>query len=373
MKGRNHLVVASCIIAISLGMLMLSWPEEALGQMTIPTRTPTPDSGSTEQPTPKPTSENGGGNNQPQPTDEPVPTETPFPTATTTGIIVTDTPQLDASETPIFGSPTIIPNNEIPDPPTETPIASPTADYSLSGVEIVVFPPASLPFPEAGSCGTPPTFTATNTAIVNRGPSKDYPLAGLLAEGEVRPLTGRAAFSNWWVIQLDGSGRMGWVNDESGVIKGFTGRVPIISAPALDGLVPTPGGDAWVPTPSPGCDAPELLAGAALDTDTAEEISPPSGEPDHLPEVKIGDAEPVTANLADENTAELKALLAESNRGTDPTISDLAATAEPLELGPANTLQIPNFIPVAGIVLILGAIFVWIFAGRTRSTGSSDS
>jgi hypothetical protein len=49
----------------------------------------------------------------------------------------------------------------------------------------------------------------------------------------------------------------------------------------------------------------------------------------------------------------------------------LAESAAPLELGVASTTPTPNLLPIAGLVLVIAAIFVGLFL--RRSTGGSDA
>ena len=195
------------------------------------------------------------------------------------------------------------------------------------------------------------------------GPSPEYPLAGLIGESEVRPVVGRAAFANWWIVQLDGSGRVGWVSDDLGTVHGFTGRVPIITAPDLNGVAPTPGGTLWSPTPSAACDAPELLVGAVVDEEaTGFNVVPPSGKPDSLDALYDGfeAQQPASGDTAGEQPAT-------TVTGPENLVNELADSAQPLDLS-SSAQQLPNLMPVAGFVLILAAVIVGLMARRGRSS-----
>ena len=369
MSKHNRLVAAILILSFALGMLALFMPDNVFGQMTIPTRTPVPGGGGGGG-----GGDNGGGgggdnngggsgdnSNNPTATSEGGGTTNPQPTREATATVPAAQPSLTATTVSVpaatsTGTATATPFAVIPDELTSTPAASPTVEYRVEGLVIVAFPENSTSFTEAEPCGMPPTFTTSVETSATGGPSEAYPIVGLLGAGEVRPIIGRAAFTDWWVVQLDASGRMGWVSDLNGVVNGFTNRVSIVSAPALDGVVPTPGGDPWLPTPSPQCDAAELAVGAVADAPASGDFSPPSNEP-QLP--------PVELERADEG--ELALTLEEGGESTDQLLEELAAAAPPLDENSSGT-RLPNLMPVAGAVLIIAAIFVGLFAKRARTS-----
>jgi len=214
----------------------------------------------------------------------------------------------------------------------------------------------------------PPTFTSKDTTSIYAGPGDAYQLVGLIGETEVRPIVGRAAFTNWWVIQLDGTGRAGWVTDESGAIHGYLGRVQIISAPDLNGIVPTPGSNPWVPTPGADCSASELLAGVAFSNADSNGVeTPPSGLPDSPEKLtQLSQVEDPLIQTAGETGAPDEGNT-NRNAAADPLLNELAESATPLELPGTALSQFPNLMPVAGIVLILAAVIIGVFAIRNRS------
>lgn len=376
MLSRRSLFAVVCVLIFLLATAALSVPRLALGQMTIPTRTPVPDGGST--PEPQPTDDNSGGGNKPNPTTEPQPTDESQPTPSpepslppaTTVVNPTNTPVAVETAAPTGIMLTATPSATIP-PATETATPTATVGFFEIGDKSVDFPANNRPFPQASLCGMPPTFTSTGATSIYTGPGDAYHLVGLIGETEVRPIVGRAAFTNWWVIQLDATGRAGWVTDESGAFHGYTGLVPIISAPDLNGIVPTPGSNPWVPTPVANCGAAELLAGVAFDeADGNGVVAPPSGLPDgpekltQISQERDGKSPLIqtvgeTGAPDEDNT--------NSNTVADPLLHELADSATPLELPGTASSQLPNLLPVAGIVLILAAVIIGVFASRNRS------
>ena len=408
MLSQKNLIAACCVLALLLAMAAFTAPRLALGQMTIPTRTPVPDGGSPD-PEPEPTDDNGGGGNQPQPTEEPDPGPGPQPTnepqptdgaqplppspvpslapatAVPTLVVPTTTPIASAAAT-VAGS-TATPTATAATTSTGTPAATVTAEILVPGGEVVAFPENNRPFPQAIPCGMPPTFTVLDAISVYAGPGEDYQLVGLIGATEVRPIVGRAAFSKWWVVQLDNSGRVGWVNDGTGTVHGYIGRVPIVSAPELHGIVPTPGGNSWIPTPDANCNAPHLLAAAAVNqAGSSEDEVPPSGEPDSvagLPEYNRsglpdyseneqassseGVEAPYVQPVGESDESGVKSTLSEREAAAEPLLTELADSAAPLELPAPSTPQLPNLMPVVGLVLIIAAIFIGLYAKRNRS------
>jgi hypothetical protein len=129
--------------------------------------------------------------------------------------------------------------------------------------------------PTAVSCGFPPTLQAQNTTRVRTGPGADYEVLGRLSYLETRPIVGRAADAEWWVIQLTNQ-QTGWVANAVVTVQGNIGGVPIVAAPERNGVAPTPG-PLWQPTPNPDCPVTPTVTPApptetpetAVPTDTA--------------------------------------------------------------------------------------------------------
>ncbi len=411
--NRKNLIVTACMLSFLLMAAAFSGPQLVRGQMTIPTRTP--------RPAAQPTDDNGGGggggggNNNPNPTSEPEPqptnapgaTNVPAPappaqaTAVPTFTAPTATPAALISPTAAALTPTVLPSATLPAGVTATATATPIGAFA--GQEIIVFPANSQSFPQAEPCGMPPTYTATAAVTAFAGPSSAYPLAGLLGAAEVRPIVGRAGFAHWWVIQLDGSGRVGWVRDVKGAIHGFTGRVPILPAPALNGTAPAAGGSPWAPTPDPACDASAVLAASAANNGAAAagNLTPPSNAPEvpqHVAKTsavtggetggetgavtveeipQAVSAEPVPAqenaplNQAGGGSGKMLPDSGAANRdgaAAELLVGDLAEAAAPLDL-PATAAaesSAPNMMPIVAVVLILGAVILGMMAKRNR-------
>jgi hypothetical protein len=358
----NHKKTAGLVTALLIifaATAVLTTPLPVFSQPTIPTITPKPQP---TNPPPKPTSDNGGGGGKPSPTDPPpqptsVPVQPtnpplpPAPTATDFAVIPVASPTAGASPTPT----------------TAAPIASPTIAILATAV---AFPPDATPFPTAQPCALPPTFQPNAAITVYAGPGSAYPPVGLLAAAQARPIVGRAAFVPWWVIQLDSSGRIGWVSDIAGTVQGSTGRVSIMSAPDLNGAVPTPGADPWVPTPNPTCatvsEGAAEVAPAEPIVNLGTETAPPSNQPqvESIPgALPSGESSAATAgdlDLSGETSA--RRGRGDVAAAADQLVAELAAEAEPLEIAPAPSA--PNYLPIAGIVLIVAAIIVGVFIRR---------
>ncbi len=338
------------ITLLMAAVLGLANPFQAYGQMTIPTRTPAPP----DNPDPPPTDDNGGGGggggdnggNNPVPTSTPVPQDTPVPPAISIPPTNTATPLPLVSPTPLAGE-TI----EVPDvvltaeaEPSATIDFADRIDQIAPGSTPVDFPIVATAFPTAEPCGEPPTLTTLTIANVYEGPGSDYDVRDTLAADEVRPIVGRAAFATWWLIQLDDQYQQGWISDKAGVVQGFTGNVPIIEPPLINGVLPTPGA-AWDPTPAPACTPTptpttdgNVVSGSIID---------------------YSDSSPSTVR----NNTDVE--LAVDQR------SQMAEAAAPLDLEVPATTPTPNLLPIAGLVLVIAAIFVALFL--RRSPGGSDT
>jgi hypothetical protein len=135
----------------------------------------------------------------------------------------------------------------------------------------------------------------------------------------------------------------------------------------------------------PECNAPELLAGVVAGRASDDGIVaavPPSGRPDILEglpqyddatiitsdEPEGGEAEAVAIQSSGEQ-APVSANSAQSKRqsAADPVINELAESAAPLDLPAATSSQPFNLMPIAGLVLILAAVFIGLAAKRNRS------
>ena len=100
-----------------------------------------------------------------------------------------------------------------------------------------------------GECSDTPYIRAIDKLIVYGGPGMDFGPVSTLDAGEMRPITGRAGYAQWWRIMVK-SNLIGWVQDREVDEFGNTALVPIVAPPAINGATPTPGA-LWNPTPLP--------------------------------------------------------------------------------------------------------------------------
>lgn len=105
--------------------------------------------------------------------------------------------------------------------------------------------------PAVDACASPIVYNNRGQVNVRSGPGIDYDIVGVLALYETRPVVGRAPFAPWWLIELT-DGTLGWVSSEAVVVYGNGANVPLIAAPEIGGLTPTPG-QPWLVTPDPLC------------------------------------------------------------------------------------------------------------------------
>lgn len=366
MRNRTFVTPLLVFLLLLAATAVLNAPRPALGQMTIPTRTPKPETEPTNPPPqPEPTDDNGGGgNNNPAPTDPP-PQETAAPPPAPTSTLIVPSPT--ATSFAVVPLPSATPT-ATPLPVTPSPSPSPTV--VLLGT-LVPFPGGSAPFPTAAPCSRPPTFQArpARSTVAHAGPGAAYAEVGQIPAGQARPIVGRAAFVSWWVVQLDGSGRSGWVADPRGRVQGDTGRVPIVTAPDWEGVPPTPASDPWVPTPNPDCIttvAPAATAAEETAAQPAAELTPPSSNP-VIPaasaQAEDPSAEGTTLDISGETSARRGP--GDAGAAADQMVSDLAARAEPLEV--STPPSAPNFMPIAGLVLVVAAVVLGVYLRRGPS------
>ena len=347
MKNSRFIFVPILFALLFSVVFILANPDRVVGQMTIPTRTPVPDSPT--DPPPQPTDDDGdnGGGNQPSPSDTPQPVYTALPP--TAAVPATSTPVTVQSPTPSGVNTAVAPTKTSPAnalPAATVTTAGALIDKIVPGTTPITFPVLATSFPTAEPCGEPPTITTLTTANVYDGPGSDYPVGETLKAKEVRPIVGRAAIATWWLIQLDGKFKQAWISDKAGTVQGYTGNVPIIKAPSINGATPTPG-DEWDPTPAPICTpTPTPTSEAAVISGSIADNSGSSSE-----KVKTTSDIDVAAEQR----------------------SQLAEAASPIELEVPAAAPTPNLLPVAGLVLVVGAIFVALFLRRNPGGGDSSS
>lgn len=260
-----------------------------------------------------------------------------FPTFTPTPGPATNTPVPQPTDP--SAPPTNTPASQLP---TNTPPPGATATFTPAPGTPSATPSAGEPLPTAEPCSLHPTLQALRAVSIRQGPGTAYSLLGQLMTGEVRPVVGRAAEATWWVIELN-NGTTGWVmNSTTAVsIQGYTGLLPIIEAPAIDGSTPTPG-PTWQPTLNPNCTV----------TPTATTTPTPTATP-------IGDATRATvAQTAadDESEQQVTTPAAPETAAIDTADaagpgSETIPTPAPLVTDPTGSSS--DWLPLAGITLIL--------------------
>lgn len=105
--------------------------------------------------------------------------------------------------------------------------------------------------PAVDPCAVPIVYNNRGQVNVRSGPGLDYDIVGTLALYESRPIVGRAPFAPWWLIELEDA-TLGWVSSETVEVYGHGANVPLIAAPEIGGVTPTPG-QPWLVTPHPPC------------------------------------------------------------------------------------------------------------------------
>ncbi|MFN2138562.1 MAG: hypothetical protein ACK2UK_21575 [Candidatus Promineifilaceae bacterium] len=378
MSYRKIVVILLAVLATFAFGRGLASPALAQGG-TIPTRTPVPDSEPTDEPAPEPTDDNGGGGGgRPDPTDEPPPTDepgpgpqpatsTPLPPAAT-AVPPTSAPAATVTSSPSEPTSTATPFVVVPGEPLKTLTPDASSATTLGESARVTFPAGDQPYPEAGPCEMPPTFTTLGPISLYVGPGAAYELSGLLGAGEVRPIVGRAAFVPWWLLQLDATGRVGWALDAEGELHGYISRVAIVSAPELNGVAPTPGGAPWIPIAPEECEGLGLPAAAVAAA--AAVVTPPSSKPDSpvVAPTVAGDDSSDIASQAEGSVVSAKLMPGDRSSAADALVDELADTAAPLDqTSDGSSQQLPNLMPIAGAVLILAGVIVALVARRSRA------
>lgn len=284
---------------------------------TWPSRTPTPQGG--PQPTvtnPPPTSDPGGGGDG-------GPANTPPPG-------VTNTPVTGQSPTPTSSATIIIP----------TPIG---------GYEATALP-----------CGVPPTVQALGLVNVRLGPGVDYEPVSSMVYLEVRPIIGRAEFANWWLIQLPGNDS-GWVSDQAVVVRGYTGLVPIVDPPAIDGATPTPG-PLWQPTPNPVCTplptpTPTLTPTVEVAEVSVANTSPTEAPPEPSNTPTDEPTEPAASDTLEPTVAATVTVAPTATTNTGSPITEEASANDNNDDSPTSASSWILFIGI-GLVVVAGATYV---------------
>ena len=235
-------------------------------------------------------------------------------------------------------------------PPAATHTAQPGATAVPSPTSLLAATPEGGLLPTAAPCADSPTIQAADTLNVRQGPGISYQIIDQLVFLEVRPIIGRSQTDQWWLIEL-ASGDSGWVANAPELAQGYIGNVPIVPAPPINGQTPTPGVP-WQPTLSPFCTV----------TPTHTATTTASATPTATPTATHTAVTPT--NTATNNEADAATRIALSAMTIEATSTPLPLptaypprpTATPLDIvTPAST---PDFLPIAGLVLIAGGIFV---------------
>jgi hypothetical protein len=345
MTRRQQIIILLLFFMLSSAVLATAISGNVLGQMTIPTRTPTPDPDDPTDPPPEPTDDNGD-DNPPGATDVP-PTNPPPSSNATNTPIPPGTPETTSTPLPgptVSSTPTASPvGGVVTTTATElvSETSTPFGGVLAPGTTPVSFPVVATAFPTAQICGEPPTFTTLITSLVYSGPGNEYEFVETLAADETRPIVGRAIYESWWLIQLDGKFNQAWINDRTGIVQGNTANVPEVPAPAIDGTTPTPG-VRWDPTPVYDCE----LTPTSTATGSAGEAASGTTNEDGQDSIAQPDSERDQRSL-------------------------IAATAAPLDI--PSSAPTPNLLPIAGLVLIIAAVFVALFLRRNPGGGEPSA
>jgi uncharacterized protein YraI len=169
------------------------------------------------------------------------PTATSLPTATPLGVAVQEF-------TPIPALPDLAAAT-----PTNTPVLKADAQPSSSSASSETAAPAATNTPVMAQ------LAAASIVNVRSGPGMDYPVMGVLMEGQSAAVTGKTADGGWWQIAFEGSTEgKGWIS-ASFVTATNTEQVPIAqSPPAPVSANPVPA--SIVNSPVPAIDTPQPTA-----------------------------------------------------------------------------------------------------------------
>ncbi len=266
MTFRTIALFALLLLALAL---ILPAPTPTLAQ-TIPTRTPTPEPGGG---TPPPTSPPPATEPPPGATEPPGPLPTDQPTSTPGAGTPTSRPATSTpTPRPGTGTPTAQPGTGTPTarPGTATPTTRPGTGTPRSTTPAGATPPgggnATLPPPGQSAtrssalpvvvvadpvCGVPAVAQTNRAVTLRSGPDVAYAGVAEVAALQRLPIIGRYATGTWWFVQLDAT-LQGWVADEDVIVIGYTALAPLLAAPPLNGITPTPAA-LWNPTPVPDC------------------------------------------------------------------------------------------------------------------------
>jgi hypothetical protein len=194
---------------------------------------------------------------------------------------------------------------------------------------------------------------------VRLGPGLDYEPIDSLVFLEVRPIIGRAEFATWWLIQLPNN-ITGWVADQAVQVQGYTGQIPIVVPPALEGATPTPG-PLWEPTPNPVCTPlPTATATVVIVEAQPTTLSVSNNTPTEAPPQPSPTAEPVQAPPSD-----TPAPSPEASATIAPTVdTGSPITQEPPDDGDDTAASPSSWILFIGIGLVAVGAVSWFLRNR---------
>ena len=329
--SKRSVPIKLILVIIAAGMVTTHIVSVRAQDPTIPTRTPTPD------PNQPPTN--------PPPTTDPGDPGEPPPNTPVPGQTVTSEPAASATAGGIQATATT--GGSAPGLPT-------SIGASTAGV--------------AGSCDGSPHIRAIEDLAVHEGPGTDYQEIAKLAQDEFRPIFGRAAFTDWWQIQV-ATDLIGWVADIGVAEYGNTGIVPIATPPLVNGLVPTPA-FLWNPTPLP------LLTCVPTPTPTATTTGTPA--PLSTPAIMPGAQEPGTepaVNAPPDAVVEVaeRGSAAEEVQAASVSVPEAQQTAAATGQGDSPTSVTNLIIPLLGLVLIAVGIVLALMTSRRGRDSSGPS
>ncbi len=128
-----------------------------------------------------------------------------------------------------------------------------------SPTQMIVTPPPT----NTTASGQPAVRVNTPTLNVRQGPGTNYPVVGVLSQGDQVPLVGRNADSSWWAVAY-GSGTA-WVFAGLTTTEGSTERLPLVAAPP-----PPPATNTPVVTPAPQNPPDLVIDSVRLDPPTPQ-------------------------------------------------------------------------------------------------------
>jgi uncharacterized protein YraI len=278
----------------------------------------------------------------------------------------TRTPTPDPNEPPPPPPPPGDPTAQ-PEPPGD-PGVQPTETAAVATVAVATTAVATREMlPTAGACGEPPTAQAQTGVNVRTGPGTQYGVESGLLTGEVRPIVGRAGNAQWWLIELAG-GKLGWVADRTVTVQGYTGNVPLVAAPAIGNVTPTPG-PAWQPTPNPMCALTATAtppAGSASQSTGSDEVQATPTAMSSTPTAAVATATEDTATEAGATPLPESTESPQADQVVTPTtavMQSAAPTATPLNTTRSNGGT--SWILFTGIgLLLLSAVTFVLFRRR---------